>query len=139
MADPLSIATGVVGLITFALSSSVKLYTTVREFQSQSKTARGLKNELSELTAVLQSLLETTTASPGVSFDALRLPLERCGKACIEYGELIARFTSHSTQSRSSVRDWLAQKYLQGDVDDFKCMIAGYKSTINIALANANM
>ncbi|UKZ74790.1 hypothetical protein TrVFT333_002460 [Trichoderma virens FT-333] len=139
MADPLSIASGIVALVTFALTSSVNLYTTIRNFQSQDKKARALKIELSDITTVLESLLETVNNNPDINFEALKAPLHRCGNACNEYGELICRFTRRSTASRSSVRDWVTQKYLQGDITDFKDMLAGYKSTINIALANANI
>lgn len=139
MADPLSIASGIVALVTFALTSSVNLYTTIRSFQSQDKKARALKTELGDITTVLESLLETVNNNPDINFEPLKAPLHRCGNACNEYGELICRFTRHSTASRSSVRDWVTQKYLQGDINDFKDMLAGYKSTINIALASANM
>lgn len=139
MADPLSIASSVVALVTFALQSSVVLYSTVRSFQSQDKEVRALKDELSDLTTVLESLLDTVTNNPDLPFDALKTPLHRCGKACEEYGALIERCSKHSTEARSSIRDWITQKYLQGDIEDFRAMLAGYKSTINIALANANM
>lgn len=139
MADPLSIASGVVALATFALTSSVNLFTTIRDFQSQDKKARALKSELGDLTAVLQSLLETVTNHPDIDFEALKPALHRCGNACKDYGALIARFTGRTSESRSSFRDWVTQKYLQGDITDFKDMLAGYKGTINIALANANM
>lgn len=139
MADPLSISSGVIALVTFALQSSVALYTTIRSFQSQDKNARALKSELGDLASVLEALLETISNNPNIDFRALKLPILRCGKACEEYGDLIARCTRHSTESRSSFRDWITQKYLQGDINDFKAMLAGYKSTINIALANANM
>jgi hypothetical protein len=139
MADPLNIASNIVALVTFALTSSVNLYTTIRNFQSQDKKARALKTELGDITTVLESLLETVNNNPDINFEALKAPLHRCGNACNEYGELICRVTRRSTASRSSVRDWITQKYLQGDITDFKDMLAGYKSTINIALANANM
>ncbi|EGY23412.1 uncharacterized protein VDAG_04850 [Verticillium dahliae VdLs.17] len=139
MADGLSIASGVVALITFAFQSSTALYTTVRSFQSQDKTARALKTELTDLTAVLESLLETVSANPDINFEALKLPLYRCGKTCEEYGDLIARCTKHSSTPRPSFRDWIGQQYLKGDISDFKEMLAGYKSTINIALANVNL
>lgn len=139
MADPLNIPSNIVGLVTFALTSSVNLYTTIRDFQSQDKKARALKTELSDITAVLESLLETVNNNPDINFEALKAPLDRCGNACNEYGELICRFTQRSTASRSSVRDWVTQKYLQGDITDFKDMLAAYKSTIHIALANATM
>lgn len=141
MADPLSISSGVLALVTFAFHSSVTLYQTIRSFQSQDKTARALKNELGDLSSVLEALLETTSSNPDIDFTILKSPVLRCGKACEEYGELIARCTKHSKHSktRPSFRDWATQKYLQGDIDEFKDMLAGYKSTINIALAHANM
>jgi len=138
MADPLSISAGVLALVTFAFNSSVTLYTTIRSFQSQDKNARALKNELGDLTSVLEALLETITNNSNLDFTPLKLPVLRCGKACEEYGQLIARCTKHA-KGRPSLRDWATQKYLQGDITDFKDMLAGYKATINIALANANM
>ncbi|KAF5551570.1 hypothetical protein FMEXI_3262 [Fusarium mexicanum] len=139
MADGLSVASGVLALVTFAFQSSTVLFKTVRSFKTQDTNARALKNELSDLTAVLQSLLETATNYPDINFDALELPLLRCGKTCEEYGKLITRCTKHSNGTRPSFRDWIGQQYLKGDITDFREMLAGYKSTINIALASANI
>ncbi|RMJ04959.1 hypothetical protein CDV36_014360 [Fusarium kuroshium] len=91
MADGLSIASSVITLVAFAFKSSTVLYTTVRDFQSQDKNVRALKNELSDLRGVLESLTDTVDNNSNVSFDALKLPLLRCGKTCEEYGDLIAR------------------------------------------------
>lgn len=139
MADGLSVASGVISLVAFALKSSTILYTTIRDFQSQDKNARALKTELADLRGVLQSLAETVNNSDDVNFNTLKLPLLRCGKTCKEYGDLIARCTKHSNSSRPSLRDWFSQQYLKGDITDFREMLAGYKSTITIALANANL
>ena len=139
MADPLSITSSVVGLVTFALSASVSLYTTVRDFKSRDKKARALKDEIGDLSSVLQTLLETISNHADINFDTLKGPLHHCGNACREYEELIARCTKHSTDSQASTRDWITQKYLQGDITDFRDMLAGYKSTISIALASVNM
>ncbi|KAG5786778.1 hypothetical protein H9Q69_014148 [Fusarium xylarioides] len=139
MADSLSIASSVAALAVFALKSSTVLYTTIRDFQSQDKSARALKNELADLRGVLQSLAETVDNNGDSNFDVLKLPLLRCGKTCEEYGELIARCTKHPGLSRPSLPDWISQQYLKGDINDFREMVAGYKSTINVALVNANM
>ncbi|KAF4952290.1 hypothetical protein FSARC_12678 [Fusarium sarcochroum] len=139
MADGLSVASSVIALVAFAFKSSNILYTTIRDFQSQDKNARALKNELADLKGVLQALAETVGNNGDVNFDALKLPLLRCGKTCEEYGNLIVRCTKHSNPSRPSFRDWISQQYLKGDIVDFREMLAGYKSTINIALANANI
>ncbi|KAF5541681.1 beta-lactamase [Fusarium phyllophilum] len=125
MADGLSVASGVLALVTFAFQSSTVLYKTVRSYKTQDANARALKNELNDLTGVLHSLLETVTNYPEISFDSLELPLLRCGKTCEEYGKLIARCTKHSNGTRPSFRDWIGQQYLKGDITDFRDMLAG--------------
>lgn len=138
--DPLSITAGILAVGGFALKSSMALHQTIREFKTQNKDARALKAELGDLTGVLGSLLETVANNPTIDFRSLELPLQRCGHACEDYGKIIERCIKHSGDGqRPSVRDWLTQKYLQGDINDFKEMLAAHKSTINIALANANM
>ncbi|OBR05610.1 hypothetical protein CH63R_09730 [Colletotrichum higginsianum IMI 349063] len=140
MADPVSIATGVLTVGGFALKSSIALHGIIRGLQSQNRDARALKAEVSDLTGVLSSLLETIANNPSLDFQPLERPLQRCGNACEEYGKIISQCTKHSSNtSRSSMRDWITQKYLQGDINDFRAMLAAHKSTINIALANANL
>uniref|UniRef100_L7JB99 Azaphilone pigments biosynthesis cluster protein L N-terminal domain-containing protein n=1 Tax=Pyricularia oryzae (strain P131) TaxID=1143193 RepID=L7JB99_PYRO1 len=130
MTDPLSTASGVVALVTFALQSSVTLHRTIRSLRSQEKDARALKDELADLTSVLETLLETIEGHPNIDFGSLALPLQRCGKTCQEYGELIAKCTRHSTSSRASLRDWITQRYLQGDINDFRNMLSGSISNL---------
>ncbi|PVH91133.1 hypothetical protein DM02DRAFT_620677 [Periconia macrospinosa] len=139
MADPLSMTAGILAVGGFALKSSMALHSIIRGFKSQNKDARALKAELSDLTGVLSALLETISNNPTLDFQPLERPLQRCGNACDEYGKIIARCTKHSEMSRPSMRDWITQKYLQGDINDFRAMLAAHKSTINIALANANL
>ncbi|KAH8896238.1 hypothetical protein GQ53DRAFT_713957 [Thozetella sp. PMI_491] len=136
--DPLSVTSGVLALATFAFQSSVTLYTTIRALRSQDRSARELKAELVDLNGVLETLLETIANHPEINFDKLKQPLHRCGKVCEDYGKLVAECTKHSG-SRPSVRDWAKQTFLQGDINDFKSMLALYKSTINIALADVNI
>lgn len=133
--DPGTILT-VAGL---ALKATTTLHDTIRGYKSQNRDARALKAEVNDLTVVLGFLLETMASNPTLDFKGLELPLERCGTACEEYTKIIKRCTKHSDGSRPSARDWITQKYLQGDINDFRTMLATYKSTINIALANANL
>ncbi|EKJ68745.1 hypothetical protein FPSE_11076 [Fusarium pseudograminearum CS3096] len=134
MAEAVGLASGVLTLVTFAFKSSTVLFKTVRNFKAQDANARALKSELSDLTGVLQSLLETVTNYPDIKFDSLELPLLRCGKTCEEYHKLITRCTKHSDGTRPSVRDWIGQQYLKGDIVDFKEMLAG---TITAVTRNA--
>ena len=139
MAEPVIITSSILTLVTFALSSVTELATTVRDFQDHNKSTRALKRELRELGAVLESLLNSIKANTDINFDALKSPLHRCGNACKEYRELVARFTAIST-GQMSILGWVMQKnYLQGDMTDFMDMLAAYKSIITTAIANVNM
>ncbi|KAH7014455.1 uncharacterized protein B0I36DRAFT_49904 [Microdochium trichocladiopsis] len=137
--DPLSISASIVAVGGVTLKSALGLLSVIREFRSQNKDARALKSEVNDLAAVLTSLLETITTTPQLDLRALERPLQRCGNACDEYRQLIERCMKHSSENSRSFRDWISQKYLQGDINDFRSMIAAHKSTINIALANANL
>ena len=90
------------------------------------------------MSGVLQSLndvAETTDAD----FTALKLPLLQCSKTCTDFEALIVKCTQHSGGARSSFRDWAKLKYMGDDITSFKNMLSVYKSTIIIALGDANL
>jgi hypothetical protein len=138
MAEPIGIASGLVALASFAFQSSLSLYRAVDSFQSNKRIIRELREELESLEGVLKSLQEATTEN-AVDLPALKLPLLRCGQACREFEALIAKCTTHSGGSKTSIRDWAKLTYMGDDIVGFKNMLAGYKATINIALGDANM
>lgn len=138
MADPISIASGLLALATFALQSSKSLYQAVESFQSNGRTIRELREELEALDGVLQSLYQAAAKSNS-DLTGLKLPLFRCGKACRDFEAMIIKCTAHSGGSRTSFRDWAKLKYMGDDIIGFKNMLAGYKSTISIALGDANL
>lgn len=138
MAEPIGLASGLLALTVFAFQSSVSLCQIVDSFQSNKKFIRELKEELEALNGVLQSLQVAIVDNSG-HLSVLNLPLFRCGKACKDFEEVISKCTSHSGGSRTSFRDWAKLQYMGDDITKFKDMLAGYKSTINIALAEANL
>jgi hypothetical protein len=138
MANPLSAASGVLQLTLFAFKSTTVLYQLVESFRSNQRTVRELKEELKALNDVLQSLQETSVSTEA-DLTALKLPLLRCGKACKDFEAVILRCTAHSNSPRTSFKDWAKLKYLGYDIAGSKNMLAGYKSTIAIALGDANM
>lgn len=138
MADPVSTASGLLALTVFAFQSSKLLYQTVASFQSNQRTVRELREELQAFEGVLQSLLETVTKTDA-DLTALKLPLLRCGRACKDFEAVIVKCTAHSGGPRTSFRDWAKLQYMGDDIVEFKTMLAGYKSTICIALGDANM
>ncbi|KAJ8098776.1 hypothetical protein POJ06DRAFT_269856 [Lipomyces tetrasporus] len=75
----------------------------------------------------------------GVSMEFLKQPLNRCRDACTDFNALITESTEHSTDEQVSIGDWLKLRYMVEDITGVKNMLAGYKATISIALAYANM
>jgi hypothetical protein len=138
MAETIGIASGLLTLAGFALGSSKSLYQTVKSFQNNQRTIRELREELEALNGVLQSLHQTV-ANTNADLTSLKLPLFRCGKACKEFEAVISKCTAHSDGSRKSFRDWAKLKYMGDDIVGFKNMLAGYKSTVSIALGDANL
>ena len=139
MAEPIGLAAGLLALATFAFQSSITLYKTVQSFQFHPKRVRDLEEELEALSGVLGSLTQTVGATTDVDLSALDLPLRRCGNACKEFEQEIMKCSSQSSGSRTSFRDWAKLRYMGDDIDGFRQLLAGYKSTINIALTDANL
>jgi Fungal N-terminal domain of STAND proteins len=138
MAEPIGITSGVLALAGFAWKSSLVLYQTVHSFQSSKRAVRELKEELGALTVVLESLKDLSEDSD-TAFIVLKIPLYRCGNACEEFKALVDKSAPHSDQARKSFRDWARLKYKGDDIDEFKRMLAAYKSTINIAIGDINL
>jgi hypothetical protein len=139
MAEPIGIASGLLAIATFAFQSSTALTKTIQSFQHHPKCVHNLKKELEGLIAVLDSLTETVRATTNIDLSALNLPLLRCGNACKEFEQEIVKSSSRSDGSRINFRDWAKLRYMGDNIDDFRQLVAGYKSTITIALADANL
>ena len=138
MAEPISLASGLLTLATFAFKSSIALSETIRDFQHHPERVRSLLAELEALQGVLRTLNETLSTTTDIDVSALSLPLLRCGKACGEFQDELRKCSSRSS-SRTSFRDWAKLRYMGDGIDDFRQLMAGYKATINIALTDANL
>ncbi|EDN02614.1 predicted protein [Histoplasma mississippiense (nom. inval.)] len=123
MAEPISLASGLLTLTAFAFKSSITLYETIKRFQSHPKTVRDLLEELEELGEVLSPLTDTVNAN--VDLSALKLPLLRCGNACKEFKEEIMKCSSRSDCRRTSFRDWAKLRYMGDDINCFTQALAG--------------
>lgn len=139
MAEPISLASGLLTLVTFTCHSGVTLFKTIQSFQTHPKRVRDLTEELEALIGVLQSLTDTVRSTTDVEFSALELPLLQCGKACKEFEQELLRCSSRTGGNRTSFRDWAKLKYMGEDIDGFRNLLAGYKSTITVALIDVNL
>jgi hypothetical protein len=138
MAEAIGAASAVTTFVALALDATIRLYKTVKSFQSREKLIRELREELQDLSEVLRTLQELTGYTD-IDLTALERPLERCTGACTEFNDLVISCTKHSSAERFSKRDWLKIQYMGEDISGFKNMLGGYKSTITIALAYVNL
>ena len=139
MAEPIGLASGLVALVTVAFKSSIALYNTIQSFRFQPKRVRDLMGELEALHVVLQMLTETLSRATDTDLSALEIPLRRCSDACKEFEEELLKCSSRSGGDRTSFRDWAKLTYMGDGIDGVRQLLAGYKSTINIALTDATL
>ena len=136
--EPVGMSSGLLTLTAFAFQSSKTLYELISSFQNHGRNVRQLKEEVEALNGVLGSLHHTLHQSE-LDLSALELPLQRCGRACQEFAEVIEKCTTRSKGPRTSFRDWFRISYMGKDIAGFASLVAGYKATIIIALGDANM
>lgn len=136
--ESLGVASGVVTPLTAAIQSSKSLYETIQTFRAQGRKIRDLRNELEGLFQVLESLKDVVDKDDRI-LSLLMLPVLHCTQACREFEIILVKCSKHSGGSRTSFRDWTKIKYMGGDIDDFKNVLAGYKSTLTIALCSLNL
>jgi hypothetical protein len=137
MAEVIGLASGLLTLIGFAYKSSKSLYDLLHDIQNCPKAIRQLRDELGDVGGVLQSL-ERTVSNEDDDFTTLKIPLQRCGDACREFQEIFTKFNSGNSK-RAQLRDWVMVKYMGEEISGFKDVLAGYKSTICIAIGDANL
>lgn len=138
MSDPISVAAGVVALVTFGVQASSSLLQLIKDFKRAPSTVRQLKEELEALVAVLQSL-KATVEDAESDFTPLETPLYQCSKACRDFEAILSHFAGRSKSAKTSFQDWAKLRYLGSDISGFRDMITGYKATISIALCNVNL
>jgi chromosome segregation ATPase len=138
MGEVIGVSSGIVTLLSLTIESSTVLYRTIKSLQNKEKTVRELRGELHDLVEVLRTL-QGSIGNVDVDIEALQAPLQRCRDACEDFKKLVNKYTEHSTDERTSVRDWFKLRYIGEDISGFKNSLACHKSTITIALAYANL
>ncbi|KAJ5452462.1 hypothetical protein N7445_000645 [Penicillium cf. griseofulvum] len=135
MADPLSITASVLAVITAAVQSTKSLCETVKRFKDRNKTLRRLQDELEDLTRILDSLMHVINAEASI-LALLKGPIDRCSQVCREFEQSMQVFNK---KSKTGFRDWTKMEFMRGDINEFIEVIAGYKSTISVALGTITM
>lgn len=142
MSDPISLAAGLLALVTFAFGTCQSLVQEIQSFGDQPKDIQHLKGELESLSAIIKSLI-SVVSKPGAETDAdllsLKPPLLGCGEACKELGDLVRKCTKHFDGKKPSVRGWAMLKLRAGQIQGVQSLLSMYRATITLALANATL
>jgi hypothetical protein len=140
MAEAIGLASGILTLVIFTYDTSKSVYDIVSSFQSQREVIQDVQADLSSLLAVLTSIRDQAQRPSGLErLEPLRQPLSSCATSCKEMHEMLDACTTHSTDGRNSVRDWLKMQYHEKSFEDMKVRLASYKSTLSIAFNSINM
>jgi hypothetical protein len=137
MADEISTASGVLTSIAFAHTSSKSLHDLLSDIQNSPRSILQLRGELSDLCGVLLSLKQKVIHE-NLEFGLLKIPLLLCGNACLEFQAIVAKL-GQGNSKRAKAKDWMLVRYMGEDIIGFKNMLASYKSTISIAIGDANL
>ncbi|KXH63419.1 hypothetical protein CNYM01_12895 [Colletotrichum nymphaeae SA-01] len=139
MAEALGIASALIAIVTATIQTSQTLYNTIQSFRSHQRSVQQLLDELSALKEVLQSLDTHIQIEDNANLASLKTPLLQCRRACADFDTLMNECTKYSGRPRTSFRGWVKVRYMESDINGFTSMLAGYKSTIAIALGDANL
>jgi hypothetical protein len=138
VSNGIGLSSSIVSLLSFTIESCTALNRNIKSFKTKNRTVRELRGEGQDLESVLRTL-EDSMNNVAVSMEFLKQPLNRCRDACKDFNALLTEFTEHPTDEEVSVGNWLKLRYMGEDIAGFKNMLAGYKSTITIALVYVNM
>lgn len=138
MADPLSVASGIIAVVTATVQATKALYETIDSYKSYPRRITELKDQLQSLIEVLSSLRELLETDQEACLP-LKFPLQQCCAACQEFKALLENRAGSSGKGRPSFAEWMRFEFRSGDVVSFTESIAGYKLTISIAIADANL
>lgn len=128
MGDPLSIASGVIGILTLALNASKKLYELSQSIQGHPREVESMRDEFKMLSSILKQLQQKSTKALSSKDELLEAPLKGCFDCCDELNKYLKGLGS------PGVRDWLRLQFRGRAIEDLKARLLSYKSYLSIAL-----
>ncbi|KAK7398416.1 hypothetical protein QQX98_012211 [Neonectria punicea] len=109
MADPFSIAAGVVGILAPALQGIQKLVVEIRNIKDAPETLQILKKDLELVDLALRSVKEIDESQWEFLGEAIanhaKVTIESCSNACTVLGDKLARWTRRSPSGKLSWMD----------------------------------
>ena len=87
----------------------------------------------------MASLEQIISIVADVDLTALKLPLLKCGVACNKFEQEIEKCVPYPGNGNADHRGWARLRYIGGDINHFKDLLSGYRSTFCATLADTNL
>lgn len=142
MADPISIATGVLGLTSVAYKSAKSLYDLIGSLRNVPTYLVELRDHLGALNKAIQAVKVAIAESPeselsadqNLCLDALQHAMRSCRATCDDFEQRLTQLTSRSANGRVDWRDRARFHLNEGDVTLFKSRLGDWRQTLSVAL-----
>ena len=138
MADPLSIATGVVGLLGYALHGSKRMLEFIESIRNAPKDVAALSLDLRALHDVLATLagMQNEFNSNPTIIDCLRVPLENCVDIFTDFTATLNQFVVTTRDGSMRVRTWknIVWAFREKEISLFRDTTLAYKASLNMAV-----
>ncbi|WXC67337.1 hypothetical protein SNK03_013122 [Fusarium graminearum] len=107
MADPLSIAASIVGIIAATFEGIGLLSSAINNIRHAPESLRSIQSELAQLKPLLARLDFAISETPAelVLSPEIKLALENCNRACTDFSVFLTHWTRHSNGDKSSFFD----------------------------------
>ena len=142
MADSLSTAASVAGLLGFVIQSIQVLFTSIGNIHGAPEDVQNIRNDLQALVPVLNQLNSATQdhtlelALGNEICDALK----NTERVCTKFNESLNRWMEHSTPGKPSQRDrWKIGLFKQERMKTLRGQLVDCKETLNITLQTATL
>lgn len=142
MADPLSIAAGVVGVVIPALHATRLLLDDIQKISEAPSTIESLGQDVGFVEATLKSLETVSepqwTALGATVFEQSKNAIACCTKSCTEFRTDLQRWTRHSDEGNISRRDRASLGlFRQNQIKAMSEQLQKYRTTLNLVISTA--
>ena len=144
--DPMTITTAVIGIAAVALHSTRRMIEFIDGIQGAPQAVKALSRDLNALEKVLQTLNDVLS-HPDFQGNARRAelaallqdPLDNCTLALDDISLAIKPYTKPSANSRNSKWRGFTWSFREKEILTLQRMLMSYKSSLNMAVAVANL
>ena len=143
MADPLSIAAGVTGLLGFALHGSRRMVEFIESIRDAPKDIAAISADLKALYEVLASLAgmqDQFDRNPTMS-SYLRVPLENCVDIFTDFTTTLNQYVATTRDGTVKVRTWknIVWAFKEKEINLFRDTVLAYKASLSLAVGTMTL